>query len=348
MPDVIVVGGGPAGSCAALRCAQMGLKAVLIEREGFPRNRPGESLHPGFEKVLDEIGLLAKVADSGFLRFDGNWVTRAGVTTFEPFPKSAIGLQASRPEFDALLLECARSAGVEILQPGRALSPLLDGRRVIGAETTAGRMEAAFVIDAAGRGNWLTHHLNLEVQTRSPQWIARYGYLEGECPIRDDNPAFFIDDEGWTWTVRVRPGLYNWARLNIYGSPIDDNFVPEELRGLRMVSPPQSADVTWRFVPRCAGEGYFLCGDAAAVLDPTSSHGVVKAISSGILAADRATQVIRDGRDPGEAAEEFRRIFADWFAYDAGRLKLDYGRMFGERIAVRLNCPPASSAADRR
>jgi flavin-dependent dehydrogenase len=347
MPDVIVVGGGPAGSCAALRCAQMGLKAVLIERESFPRNRPGESLHPGFEKVLDELGLLAQVVNSGFLRFDGNWVTRAGATTFEPFPNSGCGLQASRPEFDALLLECARNAGVEILQPGRAMAPLLDGGKVIGAETSAGRMEAAFVIDAAGRGNWLTHHLNLEIETRSPRWIAHYAYLEGECPIRDDNPGFFIDDEGWTWTVRVRPGLYNWARLNIYGNVIAADFVPEELRGLRVVSPVQSADVTWRFIPQCAGDGYFLCGDAAAVLDPTSSHGVVKAITSGILAADRVTQVIKEGRDPGEAADEFRRIFADWFAYDAGRLKLDYGRMFGERIAARLNCLSEASPGDR-
>ncbi|HWC96226.1 MAG TPA: NAD(P)/FAD-dependent oxidoreductase [Candidatus Sulfopaludibacter sp.] len=338
MPDVIIVGGGPAGSCAGIRCAQLGLKAVIIEREAFPRNRPGESLHPGFEKVLDQLDILETVAQAGFLRFDGNWVTHSGTTSFEPFPTEGRGLQASRPEFDALLLEYARRAGVEILQPGRALVPLMNGAKVVGAETSAGKLEAAFVIDAAGRGNWLTHHLNLEIQTRSPRWIAHYCYLEGECPIRDDNPGFFIDDEGWTWTVRVRPGLYNWARLNIYGTPIAEDFVAEELRGLRVVSPVQSADVTWRLVPQCAGEGYFLCGDAAAVLDPTSSHGVVKAITSGILAADRAAQVLKDGRDAEEAAYEFRQIFADWFAYDAGRLKVDYARMFGDRIAARLNC----------
>jgi hypothetical protein len=57
--------------------------------------------------------------------------------------------------------------------------------------------------------------------------------------------------------------------------------------------------------------------------------------------------VIKEGRDPGEAADEFRRIFADWFAYDAGRLKLDYGRMFGERIAARLNCLSEASPGDR-
>jgi len=336
VPDVIIVGGGPAGACAAIRCAQMGLQALLIEREPFPRNRPGESLHPGFENVLQQLGILEAVLEAGFLRFDGNWVMRGGSTRFEPFPASGRGLQASRPEFDALLLERARQAGVEIVQPGRALLPTVESGRVTGAETSRGTVKSAFVIDAAGRGNWLTHHLKLESQTRSPRWIAHYAYLEGECPVRDDNPGFFVDEEGWTWTVRVRPGLYNWTRLNIYGKALAEGFVPEELRGLRMVTPPQSADVTWRFVPQCAGDGYFLCGDAAAVLDPTSSHGVVKAITSGILAVDRITQIVKDGREAQEAAAEFRQIFASWFEYDAWRLRLDYTRMFGERIGSRL------------
>lgn len=311
----------------------MKLKAILIEREQFPRNRPGESLHPGFENVLEQLGILDTVLQAGFLRFDGNWVTRAGKTTFEPFPAEGHGLQASRPEFDALLLDCARQAGVEILQPGRALSPLLENGRVSGAETSAGRIEAAFLIDAAGRGNWLTHHLELEILTRSPRWIAHYAYLEGECPIRDDNPAFFVDADGWTWTVRVRPGLYNWTRLNIFGSAMDDAFLPPEFEGLKTVTPVQSADVTWRFIPECAGPGYFLCGDAAAVLDPTSSHGVVKAITSGVLAVDRIAQVLHDGRDAEEAAVEFRQIFAGWFHYDSSRLRNDYARMFGDRFS---------------
>jgi flavin-dependent dehydrogenase len=311
----------------------LGLSAVLMERERFPRQRPGESLHPGYEKVLQVLDMQDTVQNAGFLPFDGNWVSRAGTTKFEPFPIAGRGLQASRPEFDALLLERARAAGVEILQPVRGLAPLVDGGRVVGVESSAGKVEAAFVLDAAGRGNWLTHHLNLQTHTYSPRLIAHYAYLMGECPVRDDNPGFFVDDEGWTWTVRVRPGLYNWTRLNVHGTPLPENFVPEELRGLTPVSPVQSADVTWRNVPKCAGAGYFLCGDAAAVLDPTSSHGIVKAITSGIVAVDRAAQILHAGRDADDAAAEFRALFAEWFARDLDKLKKDYARMFGERLA---------------
>jgi flavin-dependent dehydrogenase len=335
MLDAVIVGGGPAGSCAAIRCAQWGLRAALIEREAFPRGRPGESLHPGFETVLQQLGVLDVVLGAGFLRYDGNWVCERGESKFERFSRGR-GLQGARPEFDALLLECARQAGVEIVQPGRALQPLNDGRRVRGVESSAGTLEAAFVIDAGGRGQWLTHHLNLEIRNRSPRWIAHYAYLEGDCPARDENPGFFVDVRGWTWTVRIRPGLYNWVRLNVYDNAIEGDFLPDEFRGLRAIGPVQAADVSWRFVPECAGDGYFLCGDAAAVLDPTSSHGVVKAITSGVLAGDAIAQIVNDGRDPRQAAEEFRGTFKRWFEYDACRLKQDYTRMFGEGIGAKL------------
>ena len=339
MRDVIIVSGGPAGSCAAIRCARWGLRPLIIEREAFPRNRPGESVHPGFEGVLEQLGILDTVLDAGFLRFDGNWVMRNGGATFEPFPiktEHCQGLQASRPEFDALLLNCAKQLDVEIIQPGRCLAPVIENGRVVGVETPEGKLQSAFVIDAAGRGQWLARHMDLEIQTRSPRWIAHFAYLEGECPARDDNPGFFIDDSGWTWTVRVRPGLYNWTRLNVYGAGLEENFLPAEFAGLRQVGPLGSADVTWRFIPRCAGPGYFLCGDAAAVLDPTSSHGIVKAMTSGVLAADAIVQILRPDRNEEEAADEFRGIFKQWFETDAARLKADYQRMFGDRVAARL------------
>ena len=101
MADVIIIGGGPAGSCAAIRCAQRGLHTILLERELFPRDRPGESLHPGFETLLQQLGVLDAVLAAGFLRFDGNWVECKG-TTFSsrsspPSTGATRGLQAWRP-----------------------------------------------------------------------------------------------------------------------------------------------------------------------------------------------------------------------------------------------------------
>jgi len=334
LADVIIVGGGPAGSCAAIRCAQWGLHTILLERERFPRSRPGESLHPGFENLLQQLGVLEAVLAAGFLRFDGNWVECLGAISFEAFKPTGTGatrgLQAWRPDFDAILLERARQLGVEIVQPARALRPIVSGSRVTGVETDAGKLESAFVIDAAGRGNWLAHHLNLEIQARSPRLIAHFAYMEGEYPARDDNPGFFVDQNGWTWTARVRPGVYTWARLNVTGNSIDQSFSPAEFGSLRPIGRVQTADVTWRLVPACAGDGYFLCGDAAAVLDPTASHGVVKAIMSGAHAADVIVQIARCETEAPAAAASFRQLFAMWFEHDVERLKQQHSRWFGE------------------
>ena len=334
MADVIIIGGGPAGSCAAIRCAERGLHTILLERELFPRDRPGESLHPGFETILEQLGVLDAVLAAGFLRFDGNWVECKGKTTFEAFKPTSTGatrgLQAWRQEFDAILLERARQVGAEIVQPGRALRPIVEESRVTGIETEAGKLESAFVIDAAGRGNWLARHLNLEIQNRSPRLIAHFAYMQGECPARDDNPGFFVDPIGWTWTARVRPGLYNWTRLNVEDNSIDQNFSPTEFASLRQVGRVQTADVTWRLVPQCAGDGYFLCGDAAAVLDPTASHGVVKAMMSGAHAADMIVQISRREKTATEAAAAFRQLFSTWFEHDVARLKEQHARWYGE------------------
>ncbi len=333
MADVIIVGAGPAGSCAAIRCAGWGLHAILLERELFPRDRPGESLHPGFESLLEQLGVLDAVLAADFPRFDGNWVECNGTASFDAFKPtetgSTRGLQAWRPEFDDILLQRARQVGVEVVQPGRALRPIVTGSRVAGVETDAGKLNSTFVIDAAGRGNWLARHLNLEIQNRSPRLIAHYAYMEGQCPARDDNPGFFVDKTGWTWTARVRPGLYNWTRLNVEDNSIDRNFTPLEFASLRPVGRVQSADVTWRLVPECAGDGYFLCGDAAAVLDPTSSHGVVKAIMSGAYAADMIVQIMQRGGDEREAAVAFRQLFSTWFEHDAARLKQQHALWYG-------------------
>jgi flavin-dependent dehydrogenase len=332
--DVIIIGGGPAGSCAAIRCAHWGLNVILLEREPFPRDRPGESLHPGFETLLEQLGALDAVLAAGFLRFDGSWVECKGSTSFEALKRASTGatrgLQAWRAEFDSILLERARQLGVEIVQPGRALRPIVTGSRVNGVETETGQLKSTFVIDAAGRGNWLARHLNLEIQTRSHRLIAHFAYMKGQCPARDDNPGLFVDETGWTWTARVRPGLYNWTRLNIKDNSIDRNFSPMEFSSLRPIGRVQTADVTWRLAPQCAGDGYFLCGDAAAVLDPTSSHGVVKAIMSGAHAADLIIQIARREREAREAAAAFRQLFSTWFEHDVARLKQQHARWYGE------------------
>jgi len=73
-PDVVIVGAGPAGTAAAILCAQRGLRVTLLEQAAFPRTRPGETLPPGVEAVLDQLGIAQAINQGGFLRHPGHAV----------------------------------------------------------------------------------------------------------------------------------------------------------------------------------------------------------------------------------------------------------------------------------
>lgn len=323
--DVAVVGGAPGGAATAIRCAAAGLRVVLLEGAPVGRDRPGETLHPGVEPILADLGVAAEVERAGFPRHAGHWVDWEGPRRFEPFGADEsgpwLGFQAWRADFDALLLRRATALGVEVRQPCRALAPLLRDGRVCGVATPDGPVEAPFVVDAAGGRHWLARHLELGTERCSPPLIAWYGHAEGSCPERDDAPALVADRQGWTWTARVRPEVYAWTRLVPGGSRLEAGWLPEELRGLQPRGRSRGEDVTWRLASPTAGPGYFLVGDAAAVLDPASSHGILKALMSGMLAAHHLLATLRHGFPEPLAAEAYSHWVGDWFRHDVERLR---------------------------
>jgi 2-polyprenyl-6-methoxyphenol hydroxylase-like FAD-dependent oxidoreductase len=92
MYDVIVIGGGPGGSAAAISCANANLRVLLLEKLLFPRDRPGETLHPGIEPLLKQLGVLEAVLSAGFLRHLGNWVKWDRDLHFTPFGEDETGI----------------------------------------------------------------------------------------------------------------------------------------------------------------------------------------------------------------------------------------------------------------
>lgn len=152
--DVVVIGGGPAGSAASIQCARAGLNVALIERLLFPRNHPGETLHPGIEPLLRQLDVWEEVLAADFPRHVGQWIQWAGQPRFEPFGVDEnglwLGFQAWRADFDAILLERARQVGVQVLQPCRALQAIVNNGRVRGVLTSQGAVRAHFVVDASG------------------------------------------------------------------------------------------------------------------------------------------------------------------------------------------------------
>jgi flavin-dependent dehydrogenase len=328
--DVAIIGAGPAGAATAISCAHAGLAAVILDRERFPRERPGETLHPGIETLLKELGVAERVSQAGFPRHEGIWVRWDTQPRFVPYGADAggpwRGFQAWGADLDVILLERALELGAEVLQPWRALDPIVSEGRVSGIESSAGTIEARFVVDAAGPSHWLARRLGLAVRRYSPRLIARFGYREGAYPDRNGAPTITADERGWTWIAKIRPSLYHWTRLNLSERQPDATYVPAELRGLSPRGRSRGADVSWRVVERPAGPGYFVVGDAAAVLDPASSHGVLKAMLSGMLAARMMAKALALGNGAAVA-----QSYGDWvsgrFAYDVAGLRDLYARL---------------------
>lgn len=327
--DVFIVGGGPAGSAAAIACAVNGLKVVLCEREAFPRERPGEALHPGVDSLLTQLGVADRLDAVTGARFEGVEIDWAGQRRFEPFGADNNGpwrgRQVRRADFDALLLARAREVGCEVLQPCSALEPTVEDGRVVGATTDQGPVAYRLLIDASGPARWLPRKLALPPTQRSPTLVVRYGYVSGDCPERDADPALLGDETGWTWIAKVAEGRFQWVRLELGGIERPREWLPEPLEGLAPDGPARGAETGWRLT-QAAGPGWMLAGDAAAMLDPTSSHGVLKALMSGYFSGQTATAILRGG-DEGQGLEAYRGWVEGWFANDIQALRVMYGQL---------------------
>jgi flavin-dependent dehydrogenase len=321
--SLLVLGGGPAGSAAALTALARGIPVTILGGARFPRYRPGESLHPGIEPLLDRLGALPSILEANYLRHEGRWVDWAGTTGFVGFGEDARGpwrgFQAPRADFDARLLSIAVQNGATVFCRRPARSVRVEGHRVVGVETLEGPLHARLTIDCTGDARWLSRQLGLRVRHRSPRLLARFGYATGRVAGRDHLPLIRAERRGWTWIAEVEPGRFHWARVTAPSDRPARHWVPAELRDATHET-SRGADVSWRIASRTAGPGWFLAGDAAAALDPCASHGVLRAIMTGMMVGHLVSRVLRGHATERACARAYHQWLGTWFESDALRL----------------------------
>jgi flavin-dependent dehydrogenase len=321
-PDLLVVGGGPAGTAAAIWAALAGLRVRLFERSVYPRHRPGETLHPGLGTLFRQLGVEARVSAASALRPEAIEVEWSGRRSRQAFGADSDGAwrgyQVAREVLDSILLERAREVGVEIEQPAAAGAPLVRRGRVAGVRAGGAEMAARFVVDATGAAGWLRRHLRLEREVASPPLRAYYGYCEGDLPSLADAPSMSGDDAGWTWTAQISPRRLHWTRLALDGRRAAEP--PESMAPFARIGRVRGADATWRYVHPAAGPGYFLVGDAAIVLDPAAASGVLRALMSGMMAGHAIAGILAGRTGEGQGCAGYSRWMKAWFDNDVGHL----------------------------
>src|SRR5678815_4262288 len=167
--DVAIIGGGPAGSTAAILLARAGRRVVVIEREKFPRFRIGESLLPYSMVAFDRLGIREELEKTAFDKRGGEVATACGTRAVKFHFVNGFRLkhtrayQVERATFDKLLLDRAREAGAEVREETAVAEVGLqdDGMRLRLA-SDGGELRAKYVIDASGRNTVIGQQLGLK------------------------------------------------------------------------------------------------------------------------------------------------------------------------------------------
>src|SRR5229473_3250987 len=216
--QVIVIGGGPAGSTASTLIAQQGFKVQLFERERFPRFHIGESLIPETYWVLKRLDMLPKMRASRFVKkYSVQFVSQKGKLS-EPFyfmehkpHECSQTWQVLRSEFDQLMLQNAQAHGVQIHHGVRVLDVLFDGDRAIGVEIqdengTRGTIRADVIVDASGQSSLIMNKFKLRQWDPILKKAALWSYFEGAYRDtgRDEGATMVLqtpDRQGWFWYI---------------------------------------------------------------------------------------------------------------------------------------------------
>jgi flavin-dependent dehydrogenase len=333
-PDVIVIGGGPAGATTATILAQAGHKVTLFERERFPRFHIGESLIPQTYDVLQRLKMLPKMKGSHFVKkYSAQFIDQRGRLS-EPFyfvdhkpHESSQTWQVLRSEFDQLMLDNAREQGVEAHEGVRVIDILFDGDRAIGVRVKGddGRVRdvrASVVVDASGQSSQLLDRLNLRSWDSFLRKAAIWTYWKGAFRDQgqDEGATAVIQTQGktgWFWYIPLHNDIVsvgvvagNDYLLQNRATKDLETIYFEEVAKCPGVAPRiESAErcdifrVQKEFsyrASKAAGNGWVLVGDAFGFLDPLYSSGVLLALTSGAMAADAISQGLAAG-DTSEA-----------------------------------------------
>jgi flavin-dependent dehydrogenase len=332
--DVLVIGGGPAGSTAAALLAELGHRVVLLEKSRHPRFHIGESLLPANLPLFRRLGVDEQIRAIGMKKpgaeFVSPWHPDKQVFNFsDAWDKSMpYAYQVRRSEFDEILFRKAAKNGAAAIEDCRVRDVDFDDDGAsVHARHGDGRTQSwrtRFVLDASGRDTLLGNRFKAKLRNPDHNSAALYAHFSGaqrNPGEAEGNISVYWFEHGWLWFIPLLDGVtsvgaVSWPYyMNTRGKRSPRQFfldtialsppLHERLAKAHLVSGVEATGNFSYTCDRTHGPGYLLLGDAYTFIDPVFSSGVLLAMNSAFAGVDAVDAYLRR---PAEAPAAFARF----------------------------------------
>jgi 1H-pyrrole-2-carbonyl-[peptidyl-carrier protein] chlorinase len=352
MYDVIIIGGGPAGSMLGSYLSMAGISNTIFESAIHPRPHVGESMVTATTRVFKEIGFLEVMEREGFIRkYGAAWHppsnTGEFAIEFGEFPQEGIDqdytYHVDRRKFDLLLLKHAESLGTKIHQGVQVVKVLFENNRATGVRIRVAGEEidlaSKLVVDASGRSTLLGRQLGLKLKDPIFDQYAVHAWFDnvkkGEGLTADFIHVYFLPvKRGWVWQIPINEQITSVgvvAEKEVFKQSkmeYEDYFqthiqlspdLAHAMQNARRINEFKAeGDYSYK-MERLVGDGFLLIGDAARFVDPIFSSGVSVAAHSAKFSAEIIQHALEIG-DVSEAVlkpyeEKLRRGVDIWYEF---------------------------------
>jgi flavin-dependent dehydrogenase len=361
--DAIVIGGGPSGSSYAMTLGRRGHSVLVLERETFPRFHIGESLLTYTADVLEQLGVLERMCQAGFVIKRGIELASNG-WAFRRLDLGEIGgdrrgwtLQVERSAFDKILLDTAgETPGVTVLQRARVTRLLDDGGRVSGVRYTLDGHEhtatGRFVIDASGRAGEIARTLNLRKTDNQLKMAAVFKHFGGvderNNPGTEGDIQLGVHEDGWLWAIPIRPDVMSVGCMapadilrasrpaEVFDAYLDRiPRIKERIKGTTVIRDLTGENNFEYHCDTLAGPGYYIVGDSGCFTDPVFSGGVILALTTGRRAAEETAACLAGEVDETESGLRYQNFFKTGYETYYRLIRAVYDNSYASDVQIK-------------